>query len=92
MAQVRIGDMTKALLDKYKRAGAKVSVTHRNGVHPRVTIKIGDKEWTGSVPSTPSDSSHGFRNLKNLWESHFDALGVENVKEIIDRGVKKAWK
>jgi hypothetical protein len=47
MAQVRIGDMTKALLDKYKRAGAKVSVTHRNGVHPRVTIKIGDKEWTG---------------------------------------------
>ena len=92
MAQVRIGDMTKALLDKYKRAGAKVVIKHKGGVHPQVTIRIGEKEWTGSVPSTPSDSSHGFKNLKNLWESHFAGLGVENVKEIIDRGEKKAWK
>ena len=92
MAQVRIGSMTKALLDKYKRAGAKVTVTHKGGVHPQVTIRIGDKEWTGSVPSTPSDSSHGFKNLKSLWEGHFTNLGVENVKEIIDRGEKKAWK
>ena len=92
MAQVRIGSMTKALLDRYKRAGAKVTVSHKSGAHPRVTIKIGDKEWTGAVPSTPSDRSHGFKNLKSLWESHFADLGVEGVKEIIDRGEKKAWK
>lgn len=97
MAKIKISDMTAALLDKYKRAGAKVTKVHRGGSHPHVTItikteKYGELVWAGAVPSSVSDKGRGHLNIKALWEGHFKALGVTDIKDVIDNGKKKVWK
>ena len=96
MAGIRIAPMTAQLLKKYATAGADVKVW-QGGTHPHVSITVRDVDgnmhtWEGAVPSSPSDSQRGFKNLKNTWEKHFSACGIDDVKAVIDNGRKKVWK
>ena len=96
MSGIRIAPMTAQLLKRYATAGANVKVL-QGGTHPHVSITVCDADgnahtWTGSVPSSPSDSQRGHKNLKNTWEKYFSACGINDVKVVIDNGRKKVWK